>query len=57
LVIKAGPYIKSDGLPPSLFAMTGTHPRLALITCRGPFDRATGSYLANIVVFAVSAAR
>jgi hypothetical protein len=48
-------YIKSDGLPASLFATTGA-PRLAVITCGGPFDRATGSYLDNIVVFAVPAA-
>lgn len=47
-------YIKSHGLPSSLFATTGT-PRLALITCGGPFDRATGSYLDNIVVFALPA--
>lgn len=45
-------YRKSGGLPASLFATTGT-PRLALITCGGPFDHATGSYLDNVVVFAI----
>jgi hypothetical protein len=27
--------------------------RIAIVTCGGPFDAATGSYLDNIVVFAV----
>jgi len=34
-----------------LFAVGGT-PRLVLISCDGPFDRATGSYEQNIVVTA-----
>lgn len=29
--------------------------RVALVTCGGPFDQATGNYLENIVVFAVPA--
>jgi hypothetical protein len=44
-------YHKADGLPPDLFATTGP-PRLVLITCGGSFDRSTGSYSDNIVVFA-----
>ena len=44
-------YPKADGLPPDLFATTGP-PRLVLITCGGSFDRSTGSYSDNIVVFA-----
>lgn len=30
--------------------------RIALVTCGGPFDQATGNYLDNIVVYAVPAA-
>ena len=45
-------YLKAGGLPPDLFAATGP-PRLVLISCGGPFDRATGDYLDNIAVFAV----
>jgi len=44
-------YLKANGLPPDLFATTGP-PRLVLITCGGSFDRSTGSYSHNIVVFA-----
>jgi Sortase domain len=44
-------YHKANGLPPDLFATTGP-PRLVLITCSGSFDRSTGSYSHNIVVFA-----
>jgi hypothetical protein len=45
-------YLKAGGLPPALFAATGP-PRLVLISCGGPFNRATGNYLDNIAVFAV----
>jgi Sortase domain len=45
-------YPKAGGLPPDLFATTGPA-RLVLISCGGPFDRTTGSYLDNIAVFAV----
>jgi hypothetical protein len=44
-------YPKTNRLPPDLFATTGP-PRLVLITCGGSFDRSTGSYSHNIVVFA-----
>jgi hypothetical protein len=47
-------YLKTNGLPPDLFATTG-QPRLVLITCGGSFDRSTGSYSHNIVVFATPA--
>ncbi len=43
--------IKHGGLPADLFTTTGA-PRLVMITCGGPFDRATRSYLDNVVVFA-----
>jgi hypothetical protein len=39
-------------LPSDLFAVTGRH-RLVLITCGGPFDRSTGHYDDNVVVYAV----
>ena len=44
-------FVKHDGLPADLFTTTGA-PRLVMITCGGPFDRATRNYLDNIVVFA-----
>jgi hypothetical protein len=39
-------------LPASLFVTTG-RPRLALVTCGGPFDSATGHYVDNLIVWAV----
>lgn len=45
-------YPKDAGLPADLFGTAGPA-RLVLISCGGPFDRDTGSYLDNIVVFAV----
>ena len=38
-------------LPPALWVTTGT-PKLALVTCGGPFDPATGHYLDNVLVWA-----
>jgi hypothetical protein len=38
-------------LPPSLWATTGP-PSLALVTCGGPFDAATGHYVDNVIVWA-----
>jgi hypothetical protein len=38
-------------LPASLFATTGPD-RLALVSCGGPFDTATGHYTDNIIVWA-----
>ena len=43
-------YRKSD-LPKNLFSQTGPR-RLVLVTCGGPFDRATHHYLFNVVVIA-----
>jgi hypothetical protein len=47
-------YDKADGLPADIFDQAGPA-RLVLISCGGPFDRTAGSYLDNIVVFAVPA--
>jgi hypothetical protein len=38
-------------LPPSLWVTTGP-PKLALVTCGGPFDTATGHYIDNVIVWA-----
>jgi hypothetical protein len=38
-------------LPPALWVTSG-RPRLALVTCGGPFDAATGHYVDNVVVWA-----
>jgi hypothetical protein len=38
-------------LPAALWATSGP-PRLALVTCGGPYDRAAGHYLDNIIVWA-----
>ena len=44
-------YPKTTGLPSEVFTRTGPA-RLVLITCGGPFDRATGNYEDNIVAYA-----
>lgn len=46
IINKVGP------LPAELFSATGP-PRLVLISCGGPFDRATRSYRDNVVIIAV----
>lgn len=46
---------KASGLPADLFAADGPH-RLVIITCGGPFNRATRQYRDNIIVFAAPAA-
>lgn len=43
--------ISNTALPQSLFANTGT-PKLAVVTCGGPFDAATHLYLDNVIVWA-----
>jgi hypothetical protein len=43
---------RKDALPTSVYA-SGGRPRLVLVTCGGPYDRATGRYRDNIVVTAV----
>jgi len=42
-----------DALPADLFNAAAT-PRLALITCSGTFDRTTGHYQDNLVVYATA---
>jgi sortase family protein len=44
-------YPKSSGIPADVFSRTG-RARLALITCGGAFDSATGNYEDNIVAYA-----
>jgi len=51
-VIVAQRTYHKDALPSNIFATTG-RPRLALITCGGPFDSATHHYNDNIVTYAV----
>jgi hypothetical protein len=43
--------ISKANLPANIFVNTGP-PRLAIVTCGGPFDAATGHYLDNVVVWA-----
>jgi hypothetical protein len=45
--------LKAD-LPADLFVNTGP-PKLALVTCGGPYDAATGHYLDNVIVWATLA--
>ncbi|MGD9485393.1 class F sortase [Streptomyces sp. TRM70308] len=42
-------------LPANLFVRTGPH-RLALITCAGPYNRASGGYERNLVLYATPTA-
>ena len=48
-------YAKAD-LPAEVFDRAGA-PRLVLISCGGPFDRARRSYRDNIVVYGVPSGR
>lgn len=50
-VVAIRSYPKSVGIPVRIFSRTGPA-RLVLITCGGPFDRATGNYDDNIVAYA-----
>ncbi len=43
-----------DQLPGDLFTAAG-QPRLVLVTCGGPFDRASGHYQDNVVLYALPA--
>jgi hypothetical protein len=54
-VISAPQYTVKTALPRALFRTSGP-PRLALVTCGGPFDAATGHYLDNVIVWAAPAA-
>jgi hypothetical protein len=46
--------VSKDALPTSLFVNTGP-PRLAVVSCGGPFDSATGHYVDNIIAWATPA--
>jgi hypothetical protein len=50
-VVAIRSYPKAIGIPAAVFGSTG-RARLALITCGGPFDSATGNYEDNIVAYA-----
>jgi hypothetical protein len=54
-VTSAPQYSSKTALPRALFRTSGP-PRLALVTCGGPFDSATGHYLDNVIVWAAPAA-
>jgi hypothetical protein len=43
---------RKRALPDGVFRRTG-RPALTLVTCGGPYSRATGHYLDNVVVYAV----
>jgi sortase family protein len=46
--------VLKSALPAALFVDTGS-PQLALVSCGGPFDAATGHYLDNVIAWAVPA--
>jgi hypothetical protein len=48
--------ISKAALPAGLFLNSGP-PKLALVTCGGPFDAATGHYLDNVIVWATLTTR
>ncbi len=48
--------ISKADLPADLFVNSGP-PKLALVTCGGPFDAATGHYLDNVIVWATLTTR
>lgn len=50
-VVGSGQYLK-DQLPPEVFAFGEAAPELRLITCGGAFDRSSGHYRDNYVVYA-----
>lgn len=54
--VLSGPPVRvaKDALPSSLGTVTGP-PRLAIITCGGAFDSATGHYVDNVIAWAVPA--
>jgi len=53
-VVQARRLYGKDQLPGDLFTAAG-RPRLVLITCGGPFDRASGHYQDNVVLYALPA--
>jgi hypothetical protein len=46
--------VLKSALPAALFVNTG-QPQLALVSCGGPFDSATGHYLDNVIAWALPA--
>ena len=44
--------VAKDAFPTASIYGKAGYPSLRLITCGGPFDRATGHYLDNIIVYA-----
>jgi hypothetical protein len=46
--------VDKSALPSTLFVNTGP-PRLAVVSCGGPFDSATGHYVDNVIAWAVPA--
>jgi Sortase domain len=55
-VVRAPELTPKTALPRALFRAGGP-PRLALVTCGGGFDAATGHYLDNVIVWAVPVRR
>lgn len=49
-------YLDVVALPADLFVNSGP-PKLALVTCGGPFDAATRHYLDNVIVWATLTTR
>jgi hypothetical protein len=47
--------VLKSALPATLFVNTGS-PQLAIVSCGGPFDSATGHYLDNVIAWTVPAA-
>lgn len=55
-IVRSRPRLtRKASLPQALFKTTG-RPRLALVTCGGPFDAATGHYRDNLIAWATPAA-
>jgi hypothetical protein len=49
-----GPSATPSGLPTALVYGDTAGPALRLVTCGGSFDRASGHYRDNVIVFAVA---
>jgi LPXTG-site transpeptidase (sortase) family protein len=44
--------VAKDAFPTAIIYGKADYPSLRLITCGGPFDKATGHYVDNIIVYA-----
>ena len=53
-VVSAENQYSKDGLPPEVFSFDKPTPELRLITCGGVFDRSSGHYRDNFVIYAVA---